>query len=459
MSRWRNSLGKVLHVGWRDFRYTALTPAFLIAVVGVPVLLGLAALVIYPILLSQETSTLEGRVVVIERGGGFAGILEDILERGIRNEAAEQVAEAFSRLPGSGLAGGPGLGFMNVPTDIELVRSGDPSFLEEAKQGVREERFLAVAMVPDALLRVPPADPPDDYLEPELGLYIPNDAPPQHVATLEQLLQEAVVESRAVNAGYSYDEIRRVIETPMMEVVRITETGEEGDLLELRIIIPIALMMLLWTIAFTSGNYVLTSTIEEKSNKVMEVLLSAVSPMQLMAGKILGQAAVASLMFVMYGGIAIIGLVTLAMTDLLSLQLLRDRLLHDRDPHGGGRQCGVRAPGRAVPDGPRGPRALPAPGALDPHQQQSVLGVRGGDRVHPPAGTVRDDPPGRRIPRAAPGVADPDQPGAGHGNRGGHALDECPDLPGRGPHAGQAALAGGAAALDSLPLGTNRHTG
>ena len=322
MSRWRNSLGKVLHVGWRDFRYTALTPAFLIAVVGVPVLLGLAALVIYPILLSQETSTLEGRVVVIERGGGFAGILEDILERGIRNEAAEQVAEAFSRLPGSGLAGGPGLGFMNVPTDIELVRSGDPSFLEEAKQGVREERFLAVAMVPDALLRVPPADPPDDYLEPELGLYIPNDAPPQHVATLEQLLQEAVVESRAVNAGYSYDEIRRVIETPMMEVVRITETGEEGDLLELRIIIPIALMMLLWTIAFTSGNYVLTSTIEEKSNKVMEVLLSAVSPMQLMAGKILGQAAVASLMFVMYGGIAIIGLVTLAMTDLLSLQLL-----------------------------------------------------------------------------------------------------------------------------------------
>ena len=44
--------------------------------------------------------------------------------------------------------------------------------------------------------------------------------------------------------------------------------------------------------------------------------------MQLMAGKILGQAAVASLMFVMYGGIAVIGLFTLAMTDLLSLQLL-----------------------------------------------------------------------------------------------------------------------------------------
>ena len=33
--------------------------------------------------------------MVIEQEGGFAGILEDILERGIHNEAAEQVAEAF----------------------------------------------------------------------------------------------------------------------------------------------------------------------------------------------------------------------------------------------------------------------------------------------------------------------------------------------------------------------------
>ena len=59
MSRWRNSLGKVLHgVARLPLRRT--DPAFLIAVVGVPVLLGLAALVVYPILLSQETSTLEG---------------------------------------------------------------------------------------------------------------------------------------------------------------------------------------------------------------------------------------------------------------------------------------------------------------------------------------------------------------------------------------------------------------
>ena len=66
----------------------------------------------------------------------------------------------------------------------------------------------------------------------------------------------------------------------------------------------------------------LTTTIEEKSNKVMEVLLSAVSPTQLMAGKIFGQAAVAALMLVMFGGIIIAGLIALALSNILSVQLI-----------------------------------------------------------------------------------------------------------------------------------------
>ena len=37
------------------------------------------------------------------------------------------------------------------------------------------------------------------------------------------------------------------------------------------------------------GQALMTSTIEEKSSRVVEVLLSAVSPFELMAGKILGQ--------------------------------------------------------------------------------------------------------------------------------------------------------------------------
>ena len=322
MTRWGNATAKIIHVGWRDFRFTALTPAFLIAVIGVPILLGIAALIIYPILLAQETSALEGRLVVVDETGNVPALVESVLERGLRNEMAEEMAKAISKLPGSGLTGNKRLGFMNVPTEIEVVAVQNPDRIEELKQGLREGRYLAIAAIPPELLEVPPVEPDVDYEAPGMQLFTSPESSPQHVATLEQILQEAVTESRAVNAGYDFAEIRRILETPMLTVIRITQSGEEGGHLKLRMVIPIALMMLLWTIAFTSGNYVLTTTIEEKSNKVMEVLLSAVSPMQLMAGKILGQAAVAALMFVMYGGIAVIGLFTLAMTDLLSMSLL-----------------------------------------------------------------------------------------------------------------------------------------
>ena len=315
-------INKIVQVAWRDFRYTALTPAFLMAVVGVPLLLGVAALVIYPILLAQETSVLKGRLVVVEQTGEVATLVEEVLERGIHNEIAEEMAKAISSLPGSGLSGDQKLGFMNVPTELEVEAIRDPGRIEEVKASLREGDCIAIAVISPALIEVPPEEPGEDYEAPSLELFISPESPPQHVATLEQLLLEALAESRAINAGYDYQRIRRILETPLMKVVRITESGEEGDHLKLRMIVPVVLMMLLWTISFTSGNYVLTTTIEEKSNKVMEVLLSAVSPMQLMAGKILGQAAVAGLMLVMYGGIAVLGLFALAMGDLVSMNLL-----------------------------------------------------------------------------------------------------------------------------------------
>ncbi len=54
---------------------------------------------------------------------------------------------------------------------------------------------------------------------------------------------------------------------------------------------PVAFVYLLWVSIFTVAQILLTNTIEEKSNRIIEVLLSSVSPLQLMSGKILGNAA------------------------------------------------------------------------------------------------------------------------------------------------------------------------
>ena len=66
----------------------------------------------------------------------------------------------------------------------------------------------------------------------------------------------------------------------------------------------------------------LTSTVEEKSSRVVEVLLSAVSPLELMAGKILGQMAVSLLVLALYVGIGVLMLSSFAMLGLLDPWLI-----------------------------------------------------------------------------------------------------------------------------------------
>ena len=54
---------------------------------------------------------------------------------------------------------------------------------------------------------------------------------------------------------------------------------------------PMVFVYLLWIAIFTNSQALLTNTIEEKSTRVIEVLLSSVTPFELMAGKIAGMAA------------------------------------------------------------------------------------------------------------------------------------------------------------------------
>ncbi len=72
---------------------------------------------------------------------------------------------------------------------------------------------------------------------------------------------------------------------------KISETGQEEEV-ETRDMArqwaPVAFMYILWLSILSISQMLLTNTIEEKSNRLIEVLLSSMSPIQLMAGKILG---------------------------------------------------------------------------------------------------------------------------------------------------------------------------
>ncbi len=78
------------------------------------------------------------------------------------------------------------------------------------------------------------------------------------------------------------------------EELKVSEEGEEEEVAKVdtaRQWAPVVFVYLLWISVFTISQMLLTNTIEEKSSRIIEVLLSSVSPFELMAGKILGIAA------------------------------------------------------------------------------------------------------------------------------------------------------------------------
>ncbi len=63
----------------------------------------------------------------------------------------------------------------------------------------------------------------------------------------------------------------------------------------------IALTFVLWGSVFGVSNMLLTSVLEEKSNKILDALLTSVTPLQILIGKLLGVACVSATLFLIWG--------------------------------------------------------------------------------------------------------------------------------------------------------------
>ena len=84
----------------------------------------------------------------------------------------------------------------------------------------------------------------------------------------------------------------------------LTEAGQD--------LLGFGMTILIFMIIVMYGNWIAMSVVEEKSSRVMEVVLNAATPFQLLAGKVLGVGGVA---FTQYGAVVVAGLASLALLD------------------------------------------------------------------------------------------------------------------------------------------------
>ena len=306
------SARRILTIAWREFRFTALTKGFIIAAIGIPLLMvGVLALV--PAAVVSQFKPLAGSIAVIGGTESFTRAVQATLQ-----DDSPAIDDRISDLV-------DGIGFdqrilqdaqVNMRPSLDVVLLPADTDVEELREEVRSGDYLG-------FLSAPSTAPPATGDRQEVELVTAPDLSPRNSEVLGDVVAEAIVRQRLAAMGGDYDRQRTMLRRPRMELRRLgQEAGEQGGTTQVQMLVPFVLMMLLWTAAFTGGNYLLTSTIEEKSNKVMEVILSAVGPLELLWGKILGLGGVAFVILVMYGGLAVAGLVAFAMTDVLSWTML-----------------------------------------------------------------------------------------------------------------------------------------
>jgi len=121
--------------------------------------------------------------------------------------------------------------------------------------------------------------------------------------TVERLFRDAVIDRRYEARGIDRAMLAEIQNVP----VRRVELGEGRENVQsagqraVRMMVPFAFMYLIFIGIVGMGQHMISSIIEEKNSRIIEMLVSVVSPFQLMAGKIVGLAGVGLTVMTLWG--------------------------------------------------------------------------------------------------------------------------------------------------------------
>lgn len=179
------------------------------------------------------------------------------------------------------------------PTTIEVDRYADA---DAARNGILDGEVAAVLVDGDGVL-----------VERASG-FTGND--------LLDLLQRAAARERVdtLVGGQLAGDVRTTLDTDVLTVTALT--GQDAAQTQGRSVIAYGGLVLTYMLILQYGVWTLTGVTEEKSNKVIEILLSIAKPWQLFAGKVIG---IALLGLIQFGVTVSVVALTVRVTDAFEL--------------------------------------------------------------------------------------------------------------------------------------------
>lgn len=314
------NLKRIGLVARREFVTTVTRKGFLIGLLVMPVL-TLVLVMVMPRLVMSRAPQVQGEVLVIDRTGAVTGELRQRLDpdavaerradarRRVVSRAGPALERATERVPAGPPV--PRLTLREPPggADLEAARA-----MLAGARGPGDPLALVVIQA-DAVERGP-----SGYGSYELYVAPRLDDNSENV--LHESLRLALVAARMKASGLDAAAVEMAMRVARPAPVVIGDDGQERTGRGFNRLLPFILGILLFVGVMTGGQTLMTSTIEEKSSRVVEVLLSAVSPLELMWGKLLGQLGVGLLTLVVYVVLGVLMLLQFAMFGLLDPMLI-----------------------------------------------------------------------------------------------------------------------------------------
>jgi len=251
---------KILIVIKREYIQIVRTKGFIIGTVLGP--LFMAAFIVIPVALQFVSVDTQERIGVIDESQVVFSELDRRLDQKLKDGTRRYVLERY-----------------NTEADMEELR-------QRLNQMILDKELTAYIYIPGNIAEGGMAEYASEHV---------SDLDKR--GNIQSAISAIIIEQRLNSEGLDPQKIREYIRPVGLTMTKVTKRGTERDTGG-EFVFSYFLVLILYATVIFYGQIILRGVIEEKSNRVVEIILSSFRPFQLMAGKILGIAAVG---FTQYG--------------------------------------------------------------------------------------------------------------------------------------------------------------
>ena len=164
--------------------------------------------------------------------------------------------------------------------------------IDKAKNLVKDGAYDAVLYIPATTLNVPT----------NAEIYSMKQLPMSLTSHIRSSMKQVVEHEKLMASGIDPAIVKASATSINLQSIKMSEKeGEQKSFGEFEFILGLFLALIIYFVIFIFGGQVMRGVIEEKTNRIIEVIVSSVKPFELMMGKIIGIALVGLTQFLLWG--------------------------------------------------------------------------------------------------------------------------------------------------------------